>query len=118
MAGTVAKSSTNRIASPRLHTKDSRTLLLAFVVAGGAVGGERVKQITGDGLRWSVLARSDGGTGATEIWRARAKHRLAGRIVARLAAAAYPASIRVVAYGGASTYLATHAAREGRASTP
>jgi hypothetical protein len=118
MTGAVARSRTSTIASPRLYTKDSKTLLLAFVVAGGAAGGERVKGITGDGLRWAPVARSDGSTGATEIWRARAKHWLKGRIVATLAAAAYPASIRVVAYGGASTYVGAHATSQGRASTP
>jgi hypothetical protein len=118
MAGTAARAHTSRVASPRLYTKKSKTLLLAFVVVGGAAAGERVERITGDGLHWTPLARSDGGTGATEVWRARAKHRLKGRIVATLAAAAYPASIRVVAYGGAGTYVAAHAARRGRASTP
>src|SRR5579871_1559913 len=118
MAGAAAKSRTSTIAAPRLYTKDSRTLLLAFVVAGGTAAGERVERITGDGLHWSPVARSDGRTGAVEIWRARAKHWLKGRIVARLAAAAYPASIRLVAYGGASTFLSAHAASQGRASTP
>ncbi|HXB14401.1 MAG TPA: hypothetical protein VNV44_01525 [Solirubrobacteraceae bacterium] len=118
MAGAVAKSRAITIASPRLYTKDSNTLLLAFVVAGGTAAGEHVKRITGDGLHWSPVARTDGRTGAIEIWRARAKHWLKGRIAATLAAAAYPASLRIVAYGGGSTFLSAHAARQGRASTP
>jgi hypothetical protein len=118
MTGASTTARTTRLLSPRLHTKDSKTLLLAFVVAGGSAGPERVRRVSGDGLRWSPVVRSDGSTGATEIWRARAKRRLNGRVVATLAAAAGPASIRVVAYGGSSTYLSEHAASKGGASTP
>jgi hypothetical protein len=113
-----AKGRTTTLASPRLHTHNSHTLLLAFVVAGGTASRERVSRISGDGLHWSPIARSDGATGATEVWKARAKHRLRGRIVAALASAAYPASITIVAYGGSSSYVAAHAASRGRASTP
>jgi hypothetical protein len=118
IAGASTKARTTKLASPRLYTKNSKTLLLAFIVAGGTATGERVRRISGDGLQWSPVARSGGRNGATEIWRARAKHWLTGRIVATLAAAAYPASITVVAYGGASTYVSTHAASQGRSSTP
>jgi hypothetical protein len=113
-----AKARATRLASPRLHTKSSHTVLLAFVVAGGAATGERVRRISGDGLHWSPVARSDGRTGATEIWQARARRRLSGPIVARLASAAYPASITIVAYAGSSPYVSAHAASHGRSSTP
>jgi hypothetical protein len=118
MAGVSAKGRTVKLVTPRLYTKNTHTLLLAFVVAGGAASRERVTHLAGDGLHWSLLARSDGGGGATEVWQARARHWLKGRIAATLAAAAYPASIKVIAYGGASTRVATHAARQGRSSTP
>jgi hypothetical protein len=119
MAAASAKGRTTQLVTPRLYTKNTNTLLLAFVVvAGGSGSRERVTHISGNGLRWSLIARSDGATGATEVWRARATRWLKGRIVADLAAAAYPASIKVVAYGGASTYVAAHAARAGRGSTP
>jgi hypothetical protein len=113
-----AKARAVTLASPRLYTQSSHALLLAFVLAGGAAAGERVGRLFGDGLHWSPVARSDGRTGATEVWRARAGHRLSGRIVAKLASAAYPASITVVAYGGTSPYVAAHAASKGRASKP
>jgi hypothetical protein len=118
LASASAKGRTTRVASPRLYTNSSHTLLLAFVVAGGATARERVSGIAGDGLHWRPVARSDGPGGATEVWTARAKHWLSGRIVATLAAAASPASITVVAYAGASPYLARHASSRGRASTP
>jgi hypothetical protein len=118
LASANAKARARTLASPRLHTRSSRTVLLAFVVAGGAATGERVRRISGDGLHWSPVARSDGRTGASEIWQARARRRLSGRIVARLASAAYPASITIVAYAGSSAYVSAHAASHGRSSTP
>lgn len=108
---------TSTILSPRLRTKNSHTLILAFVIAGGAAS-ERVDRVSGDGLRWSPIARSDGRVGAIEVWQARARRRLSGRIVARLASAAHPASIMVVAYGGTSPYVSAHAAKRGLDSTP
>jgi hypothetical protein len=118
MTGVSAKGRTAKLVTPRLYTKNTHTLLLAFVVAGGASSRERVTRISGDGLRWSPLARSDGGSGAAEVWQARATRWLKGRITATLAAAAYPATIKVIAYGGASTRVAAHAARQGHGSTP
>jgi hypothetical protein len=113
-----AKGRARTLVSPRLHTKSSHTVLLAFVVAGGAATRERVRRISGDGLHWSPVARSEGRTGATEIWQARARLRLSGPIRARLASAAYPASITIVAYAGSSPYVSAHAASQGRSSTP
>lgn len=118
MAAASAHAPTSRLISPRLHTPKAKVLLLAFVIAGGATTRERVRSIAGDGLRWRPVARSDGAGGATEIWRARATHKLRGPIAATLAASAYPASIRIVAYGGASTHISAHAAVTGSASTP
>jgi hypothetical protein len=104
------------LVTPRLRTPHG--LLLAFVVVRGDAPGEHVRHISAGGLRWSPVVRGGGSMGATEVWQARARNWWSGRIVATLAAAAYPASITVMAYGGASAYVARHAARQGRASTP
>ncbi len=106
------------LVSPRLRTKTPHSLLLVFVVAHGDAPGERVRRISAAGVRWSPVVRGDGPAGATEVWKAHARNWWSGRIVVALAAAAYPASITVVAYGGASPYVAAHAARQGHASTP
>jgi hypothetical protein len=106
------------LVSPRLRTKAPHSLLLAFVVARGGAPGEHVRRISAAGLRWSPVVRSDGSMGATEVWQARSRHWWSGRIVATLAAGAYPASLTVVSYGGASPYVARHAARQGHSSTP
>jgi hypothetical protein len=112
------KGRTATLVSPRVRTRSSHALVLAFVVARGGATDEGVSKLSGDRLRWSRVARSDGPTGAVEVWRARARHRLSGRIVARLASAAYPASIVVVAYRGSSPYVSKHASAKGRGSTP
>jgi hypothetical protein len=112
------KGRTATLVSPRVRTKISHALVLAFVVAGGGATNEGVSKLSGDGLRWSRVARSDGSRGAVEIWRARATHRLSGRIVARLASAAYPASIVIVVYRGSAPYVSKHATSKGRGSTP
>jgi hypothetical protein len=107
--------------SPQLRTKARHSLLLAFVLAGTNRSGERVRSITAAGLHWSPVVRGDASIGASEVWQARARNRWSGRIVVKLAAAAYPASVTVVAYAGSSPYVAAHAdtqGREGRASAP
>jgi hypothetical protein len=113
-----AKARATTLATPRLHTKTAHSLLVAFVVASGSATGERVRRISGGGLRWSPVVRGDDGTGATEVWQARAQNWWSGRIVATLASAAYPASVTVIAYGGSASYVAARAASRGRGSTP
>jgi hypothetical protein len=118
MVSVSAHGRASTLVSPRLRTKAPHSLLLAFVVARGDAPGEHVRRISAAGLRWSPVVRGGGGTGATEVWQARARHWWSGRIVASLAAGAYPASVTIVAYGGASPYVARHAARQGHGSTP
>lgn len=113
-----ARGRTTALFSPHVRTGSPQSLLLAFVIAGGSSSGERVSRISGNGLHWSPLTRSDGRLGAVEVWQARARRRLTGTVIARLSAAAYPASITVVAYGGSAAYVAARVAAAGHASTP
>jgi len=106
------------LVSPQLRTRAPHSLLLVFVVARSDRSGEHVRSITAAGLHWSPVVRGDGSIGATEVWQARARNWWSGRIVARLAAAAYPASVTVVAYAGSSPHVVAHTDAEGRASTP
>lgn len=106
------------LVSPRLRTRAPHSLLLAFVVARGDRSGEHVRSLTAAGLHFSPVVRGDGGIGATEVWQARAQSWWSGRVLATLAAAAYPASVTIVAYAGSSPYVATHTAADGGASTP
>ena len=113
-----AHTRTATLATPVFRTRAPHSLLLAFVVARGDRSGEHVHSITAAGLRWSPVVRGDGSVGATEVWQARAQNWWSGRIVATLAAAAYPASVTVVAYAGSSPYVEAHTEAQGRASTP
>jgi hypothetical protein len=106
------------LVSPLLRTRAPHSLLLAFVVAHSGRSGEHVRSITAAGLHFSPVVRGDGSIGATEVWQARARNWWSGRVLATLAAAAYPASVTVVAYAGSSPYVQAHAATEGRASAP
>jgi hypothetical protein len=106
------------LVSPELRTRAPHSLLLAFVVARSDRSGEQVRSITAAGLRWSPVVRGDGLVGATEVWQARTRNWWSGRVLATLAAAAYPASVTVVAYAGSSPYVEAHTDAEGRASTP
>ncbi len=106
------------LVSRQLRTRAPHSLLLAFVVARGDRSGEHVRSITATGLHWTPVVRGDGSIGATEVWQAHAQNWWSGRIVATLAAAAYPASVTVVAYAGSAPYVGAHTDAEGRASTP
>jgi hypothetical protein len=109
---------TRTLASPKLHTFSAHALVLAFVEASGSGARERVAHVSGDGLRFSPVARSDSGGSVAEVWQAHATRRFAGPIVVALHAAAYPASITVVAFSGPSPYVEAHAASHGHASAP
>lgn len=113
-----SKRRTFTLTSPRLHTYSAHALVLAFVTASGSTMGERVTRVSGDGLHWSPVVRSDGASGAAEVWEAHATSRIEGPILADVRYAAYPASITVVAFTGPSPYVQAHASSQGRASTP
>lgn len=118
MASATAAGRTATVASPPMRTRSSHALVLAFVAADGPTSGQRVIRVSGDGLRWTPLVRSDGAGGAVEVWQARATRRLHGSLVATLRAAALRASITVMAFDGAGPYVATRAAEQGHRSSP
>jgi hypothetical protein len=119
VVSTAARGRTSRLASPKLRTHGFHDLIVAFVfAAGGPAGGERVGRVFGDGLRWSLVARGDGGGGAAEVWQAHAEHRLDGPIYAALRLGAYPASITVAAFRGPSPYVKAHVSSQGHATAP
>ena len=113
-----AKGRLTSLVTPRVRTWNPHSLLLAFVVAGGAKSGERVRRISARGLRWVRVVRSAGAAGAVEIWQARARNWWSGRVAVTLASAAYPASVTIVAYGGSSPYLSARRATKGHSSLP
>jgi hypothetical protein len=91
------------ITAPRFTTLSPGDLVLAFVSAAGPAGKvQRVTAVTGGGLRWTLVARSDRAAGTVEVWQARASGTLkAAAITARLLDKAQ-GSITVAAVTGAA----------------
>ncbi len=118
VANVRAHGRTRTLASPKLRTFSAHALVLVFIDASASGARERVSGVSGDELRFSPVARSDSGGSVAEVWQAHASRRFEGPIVVALHAAAYPASVTVVAFSGPSPYVETHAASQGRASTP
>jgi hypothetical protein len=91
------------IAAPRFTTLSPGDLVLAFISASGPAGkAQRVTAVTGGGLRWTLVARSDRVAGTVEVWQARANGTLqAAAVTARLLYKAQ-GSITVAAITGAA----------------
>jgi RHS repeat-associated protein len=119
MVSASAHTQGNELASPKLRTRSSHDLVLAFISASGpASGAQRVTRLSRDGLHWSLVARNARAGGTTEIWQAHARHRLSGRVTVWLKASGYPAALVVTAFGGSSPYIKNHATSHGQASSP
>jgi RHS repeat-associated protein len=108
------KKSGSKLISPKLRTHGSHDLVLAFISASK---GQRVTHVSGDGLRWSLIARNDGAGGGAEVWQAHASRKLRGPVTVQLPSSG-PAGITVTAFGGSSPYVEAHASSQGHASTP
>ena len=79
-------------------------LLLAFVSADGPIGaGQQSATVSGAGLAWKLVARSNAQSGDVEVWQASARGILgAARVTSVLRAAGFVQDLTVVAYEGAS----------------
>src|SRR5207244_2529114 len=77
-AGTAATS----IATPAFATHSPNELLLAFVSTDGkTTAATTVTGVTGGGLTWSLVRRTNVQLGTSEVWRAFAPAALSGVIV-------------------------------------
>ena len=96
--GTNASSS---IVSPAFSTSSGNELLLAFV-ATDYVGGTNttVTGVTGAGLTWALVIRSNQQSGTAEIWRAFATTPLTGVTVTAALSQSVGSSMTVVSYAG------------------
>lgn len=62
--------SKSSVSSAAFSTTSGNVLLLAFVAAGDSVPGNTVVSISGAGLTWQFVARTNAQRGTSEIWRA------------------------------------------------
>ncbi len=87
------------VTSPVFTTVLPNELLLAHVSAGGAAG-QTVTGVTGAGLTWQLVRRTNVQGGTAEIWRAFAPTTLAGVTVTATLAVAAESSITVITFSG------------------
>jgi RHS repeat-associated protein len=116
-ANETSKSAT--VTSAALTAKDG-DLVLAFVSAKGPSGqAEKVTKMSGGGLTWKLVVRSDGQQGTAEIWQAPAATALTKvKVTATLAYKGYDGSITLAAFTGARGAVGAHASASGAKGAP
>jgi Galactose oxidase-like, Early set domain/Bacterial Ig domain/Galactose oxidase, central domain len=87
--------------SASVSTSAAGDLLLAFVASDGPAAAQTVT-VSGAGLSWTLVKRSNGQSGDAEIWSARAPTQLtSASVTATQAHGGYDQSLTVVAFKGA-----------------
>ncbi|HEY6214888.1 MAG TPA: N,N-dimethylformamidase beta subunit family domain-containing protein [Vicinamibacterales bacterium] len=89
------------IVSPTFSTTASGELLLALIGADDNSAGNTVSGITGGGLTWTLVRRTNTQRGTSEVWRAFATATLTNVSVTATLAQGAAASLTVVSYTGA-----------------
>ena len=91
----------NSVSSPSLSTNAPNELLLAFVASDSTSSpNTTVSGITGGGLTWTLVQRTNAQSGTAEIWRAFATTQLTGVTVTASLSQSVMASITVMSYSG------------------
>lgn len=98
----VIKQGTGTLKSPAITTKYSKDLLVAFVALDGPDAAAQSATVTGAGLTWALVKRSNTQAGVSEIWTAKAKGKLSKKtITATPARAGFVGALTVVAFRNA-----------------
>ena len=95
-------SSTN-ITSPSFATSMANELLLAFIATDATSAGVTVTSVTGGGLTWVLVRRTNVQLGTADIWRALAPNTLSNVTVSATTSQSVAASITVVSFTGVDT---------------
>jgi concanavalin A-like lectin/glucanase superfamily protein/galactose oxidase-like protein/Big-like domain-containing protein/Kelch motif protein len=102
------------IASPAFSTAAANELLLAFIATDAANGTtSTVTAVSGAGLTWSLVVRSNAMNGTSEIWRAFALAPLTSAAVTATVSQATVSSITVMSFAGVDTSTADGAGAIG-----
>lgn len=88
------------ITSPLFSTSSPNELLLAFVATDAVSAGMTVSGVTGGGLAWVLVRRTNAQLGTAEIWRAFAPTPLSNARVRAALSQSVAASITVVGFTG------------------
>jgi hypothetical protein len=94
-------SSSRTIASPAFSTTSANELLLAFVSTDYISGSNTtVTGVSGAGLTWALVVRTNAQSGTAEIWRAFAPSALAGATVTATLSQPVASSLTVMTFTG------------------
>jgi hypothetical protein len=102
-ANVSADGSGSSISSPAFSTLSPNQLLLAFIATGANSSGVRVSAVTGAGLNWALVQRTNAQLGTAEIWRAFAPSPLSQVTVNARLSQRVAASITVLTFTGVDT---------------
>jgi hypothetical protein len=100
---TVTKGTSSTVASitsPSFSTSNANELLLAFIATGGPTSTQSITSVTGAGLTWSLVKRTNVQYGTAEIWRAFAPTTLSNVSVKATLSQSNTASITVMTFSG------------------
>ena len=90
--------------TPAFTTSAGSELLLAFVATDGPSGSTiQVNSMSGGGLTWSLVKRTNAQHGTAEIWRAFATSPLANAVVTATLSSSAASSITVLSFKGVDT---------------
>jgi hypothetical protein len=97
-------SASTTIQSPSFSTTVNNELLLAFVTADYLTGANTtVTSVTGGGLTWTMVVRSNGQSGDSEIWRAFATSPISAATVTATLSQSVVSSITIRSFEGVIT---------------
>ena len=98
----VVKNGSGTLKSPAITTKHSKDLLVAFVALDGPDAVAQSATVSGAGLKWTRVKRSNSQAGVSEIWTAVAKKKLKKKsFTATPALPGYVGSLTVIAFRNA-----------------
>jgi hypothetical protein len=92
--------STATIVSPSLSTTASNELLLAFISTDARSAGITVKSVTGGGLTWTLVKRTNIQLGTSEIWKAFAPAIVNNAAITATLSQTVSASMTVMSFSG------------------
>ena len=106
-------------ATASLSTATAGDLVVAFVAGDGPSSGGETATVSGGGLTWTLVGRTNTELGTSEIWSARATGTLSSAAIkASLSkAGGYTVSLTVIAYSGASG-IGSHTGASARTGAP
>ena len=103
IVSTDRSTSSTSITSPSFSTTATNELVLAFISADATSPDVTVTGVTGAGLTWALVRRTNVQPGSAEIWRAFASTTLSNVTVRATTSQSVAASITVVSFTGVDT---------------